>query len=91
MRGGGTDGQRGLHEEIALHSNSHVRPIAIHESPEKYHQNCGNLVRVAPFEGAANDDELRSLLRYLIELSQFANIRSVEKRGWRRRYDSAKV
>ena len=63
------------------------RIIAVDDSPEKYRQNYGNLVRVAPFEGAANDDELRYLLRYLLELSQLANIRSVEKRGWRRRYD----
>ena len=62
------------------------RIVALDDSPEKYEQNYGNLVRVVPFEGAATDDELQHALAYLTELAALPNIRSVEKRGWQQRF-----
>jgi carboxy-terminal domain RNA polymerase II polypeptide A small phosphatase len=72
--------------KLTRHGYSLDSIVAIDDSPEKYQQNYGNLVRVAGFEGAADDDELVHLLTYLAEISKLANVRRVEKRGWRHRY-----
>jgi RNA polymerase II subunit A small phosphatase-like protein len=65
------------------------RIVALDDSPEKYEQNHGNLVRVAPFEGAATDDELQHALAYLTQLATVANVRTVEKRGWQQKFRRA--
>lgn len=59
------------------------RVIMVDDSPAKLARNYGNLVRVTPFEGNAEDDELPLLQRYLHALKEVPNIRAVEKRGWR--------
>jgi RNA polymerase II subunit A small phosphatase-like protein len=61
--------------------------LIVDDSPEKHIKNYGNLIRVSSFEGSIADDELRWLARYLQELSTVTNVRAVEKRGWRSRYD----
>ena len=58
--------------------------IAIDDSPEKHTDNYGNLVHVAEFNGSSDDAELLHLKKYLSILSLEPNIRSVEKRGWRK-------
>lgn len=57
--------------------------IAVDDSPEKYARSYGNLVRVAPFLGDADDAELLRLERYLTVLKDVPNVRAVEKRWWR--------
>jgi carboxy-terminal domain RNA polymerase II polypeptide A small phosphatase len=57
--------------------------IAVDDSPEKYIRNYGNLVRVAPFVGDSDDDELLRLERYLLVLKELPDVRAVEKRWWR--------
>ncbi len=57
--------------------------IAIDDTPRKWEQSYGNLVRVQPFEGDCFDRELLDLLTYLDILKVAPNIRSIEKRGWR--------
>ena len=59
--------------------------IAVDDTPQKWEQSYGNLVRVNPFEGEETDDELKYLLLYLDKLRYEENIRSVEKRFWRSR------
>ena len=59
------------------------RVIAIDDSARKHQRNHGNLVRVKPFFGDLDDDELSLLMRYLPILAQEDNVRTVEKRGWR--------
>lgn len=59
--------------------------IAVDDTPQKWEQSYGNLVRVNPFEGEETDDELKYLLLYLERLRYEENIRSVEKRFWRHR------
>jgi TFIIF-interacting CTD phosphatases, including NLI-interacting factor len=58
------------------------RIVVVDDSPEKHAKNYGNLVRVAPYEGLA-DDELDLLRTYLQRLSTVQNVRSIEKRNWR--------
>ena len=61
------------------------RVIMVDDTPQKLVRNYGNLVYIKPFEGDPRDDELRALMRYLLELKEEINIRIVEKRGWRQR------
>ena len=57
--------------------------LAVDDSPEKWRQSYGNLVRVSPYVGADQDDELRLLLPYLESLRDVENVRAIEKRFWR--------
>lgn len=57
--------------------------LMVDDSPEKLRRHYGNLVRVRPFEGNAQDDELKHLMAYLTTLSGVPNVRAVEKRDWR--------
>jgi len=59
--------------------------IVVDDSPEKWRSSYGNLVRVKPFFGAPDDDELKHLTVYLRRLSKVENIRKFEKRNWRSR------
>jgi carboxy-terminal domain RNA polymerase II polypeptide A small phosphatase len=59
------------------------RILAIDDSPEKWELSYGNLIRVAPFEGDLNDDELPRLMAYLTTLKDVPNVRVIEKRRWR--------
>lgn len=57
--------------------------IAVDDTPSKYMCNYGNLIAVQEYRGEEQDDELLLLMHYLDRLSAIANVRSVEKRGWR--------
>ncbi len=59
--------------------------IALDDSPEKLQRNYGNLLRVSPFFGDVDDQELMQVMPYLESLKGVENIRSVEKRGWKKR------
>ncbi|MCD9188004.1 MAG: HAD family hydrolase [Pyrinomonadaceae bacterium] len=59
--------------------------IVVDDSPEKWRNSYGNLVRVKPFFGEPDDDELKHLIIYLERLKKIENIRSFEKRNWRNR------
>ncbi|AKF10419.1 NIF family HAD-type phosphatase [Sandaracinus amylolyticus] len=59
--------------------------LFVDDSPEKIARSYGNLVRVRPFEGDPDDDELPALAAYLDELGAVPDVRAIEKRGWRRR------
>ncbi|MGC4006389.1 MAG: HAD family hydrolase [Pirellulales bacterium] len=61
------------------------RTLILDDSPEKLARNYGNLVRVSPFEGDRQDDELTRVLPFLRTLASAADVRRVEKRGWRLR------
>ena len=58
--------------------------IAVDDTPFKYRRSYGNLVCVSEFLGDSGDTELRWLADYLATLADVANVRRVEKRGWRR-------
>ncbi len=57
--------------------------IVADNTPTKWQQSYGNLVQVASFYGASEDKELPVLCAYLEKLADVANIRAIEKRGWR--------
>jgi RNA polymerase II subunit A small phosphatase-like protein len=61
-----------------------ARVLVVDDSPEKHTRNYGNLVQVAPFMGNPNDDELAHLAGYLTQLAAVPDVRSIEKRQWRR-------
>ncbi len=60
------------------------RVLVVDDSPEKHVKNYGNLLRVRPYEGAVDDDELLALATYLVSLSSLRDVRSIEKRRWRK-------
>jgi len=59
--------------------------LMIDDSPEKLEKNYGNHVRVSPYLGANEDDELLLLIRYLEMIGDCVNFRSLEKRDWKAR------
>lgn len=59
------------------------RVLVVDDSPEKLAKHYGNLVRVRPYEGAAEDRELDALGDYLLGLGGSDNVRRIEKRDWR--------
>ena len=63
------------------------RVIFIDDTARKLERSYGNLVRVRPFKGDPDDDELLHLARYLDRLDREENIRAVEKRYWREGLD----
>ena len=60
------------------------RVLVVDDSPEKHTRNYGNLVRVTPFLGDPQDQELTFLAAYLGLLSREPNVRTIEKRNWRK-------
>ena len=58
--------------------------IMVDDSPEKTRNNYGNAVYIKEFTGDKNDEELKFLHDYLLTLTSVENIRSIEKRGWRK-------
>ena len=59
------------------------RILIIDDSPEKVRRNYGNYIRVTPFRGSKEDDELFILAKYLEKIKKIKDIRKIEKRGWR--------
>lgn len=59
--------------------------IVVDDSPEKWRNSYGNLVRVKPFFGDTEDNELQKLMVYLQRLRDAGNIRKIEKRMWQNR------
>ena len=60
------------------------RVVMIDDTPRKLSRNYGNHLRLAAFEGDAGDRELQAVLPYLEWLSKQKNIRTIEKRRWRK-------
>ncbi len=58
--------------------------LAIDDTPECYARNYGNHIHVQPFAGNQADRELEMLARFLDRIKDVPDIRTVEKRCWRR-------
>jgi len=54
------------------------------DSPSKARTNYGNAVCMREFLGDLNDCELKFLYEYLLTFKTVDNVRTIEKRGWRR-------
>jgi len=63
------------------------RMLIVDDSPEKCATNFGNAIYPAPYTGQRDDDELRYLASYLLQLKDHQDYRTFEKRGWRRLVD----
>jgi TFIIF-interacting CTD phosphatase-like protein len=74
---------RKLIKKVKRHGYKLESIIAVDDTPKKWEQSYGNLVRIIPFEGDESDLELKYLLIYLDWLKDVENIRSIEKRKWR--------
>ncbi|MCB9399056.1 MAG: HAD family hydrolase [Acidobacteria bacterium] len=61
-----------------------ARVLVVDDQPEKFTRNYGNLVQVTPFLGDPSDDELPHLAKYLAQLAAVPDVRTIEKRNWRR-------
>ncbi|MBX7172829.1 MAG: HAD family hydrolase [Pyrinomonadaceae bacterium] len=62
-----------------------AKVIVVDDSPEKLRNSYGNLVRIKPFFGDNEDNELQKLMVYLQRLRDAENIRKIEKRMWQNR------
>ena len=62
-----------------------TKVMVVDDSPEKWRNSYGNLVRVKPYFGDVNDNELKKLIIYLERLKTAENIRKIEKRLWQNR------
>jgi RNA polymerase II subunit A small phosphatase-like protein len=67
------------------------RVLMVDDTPAKLARQYGNLVRIRPFFGDPQDDELPALATYLTRLREEPNYRRVEKRGWRSRWSPGKA
>lgn len=59
------------------------RTLMIDDTPQKLERNFGNAIYIPPFYGDPSDNELKSLGSFLVTLAGVANVRTIEKRGWR--------
>lgn len=62
-----------------------ARVVQVDDRTESFCLNYGNGVRVTPWYGSEEDDELPALLAYLRSLASKPDVRRIEKRGWRGR------
>ena len=60
------------------------RALIVDDTPSKVERHYGNAVYVPPFFGDPADNVLPRLHDYLLTLSELADVRQVEKRGWYR-------
>lgn len=61
------------------------RVLMIDDDPRALRRNYGNLIRISPYLGEADDAELGAARRYLKSLLETADVRQIEKRAWRQR------
>ncbi|MBY0524419.1 MAG: HAD family hydrolase [Gemmataceae bacterium] len=59
--------------------------LIVDDTPRKVLCHYGNAIYVSPYTGQDCDEELLHLQHYLTAISQLANVRTLEKRGWRHR------
>lgn len=62
------------------------KALIVDDSPHKSKANYGNAIYVEEFLGDMDDKELFYLQKYLMELKDVKNVRSIEKRGWKNKF-----
>lgn len=58
--------------------------LVVDDSPLKSRTNYGNAIYIKEFTGDTSDTELHFLYEYLLTLATVGNVRTIEKRGWRK-------
>jgi TFIIF-interacting CTD phosphatase-like protein len=71
--------------KVRKHGFDLKKVIVVDDSPEKWRNSYGNLIRIKPFFGEVDDSELKRLIVYLERLKSVENIRKTEKRNWQNR------
>lgn len=64
------------------------RVLMVEDKPENLSRHYGNVIRIAPFTGDCDDRELLRLMPFLLSLKDCDNVRKIEKRGWKARFDA---
>ena len=62
------------------------RVIIVDDTASKLERNYGNLIKVSPWRGSAEDDELFYLGKYLNKISGLSSFRNLDKRFWRKSF-----
>ena len=62
------------------------RILALDDRAENYATGYGHLVKIRPWTGQADDQELRHAAHYLESIAREIDLRALEKRGWASRY-----
>jgi RNA polymerase II subunit A small phosphatase-like protein len=57
--------------------------LVVDDSPEKLERNYGNHIRVDPYDGRQEDNELSALAAYLSRIKETPNVRILDKRNWK--------
>jgi len=57
--------------------------LIVDDTPKKSSYNYGNAIFIQEFLGNNNDEELKYLFDYLLNLKFVENVRTIEKRNWR--------
>ncbi len=60
--------------------------LVVEDKPENLSRHYGNVIRIEPFEGDPDDIELKRLMSFLLDLKSIENVRTVEKRGWKKSF-----
>ena len=63
------------------------RILIVDDTAEKAACNYGNAIYIKEYKGDPQDNELLTLLDYLITLKPIDNVRAIEKRFWRQKAD----
>lgn len=61
--------------------------LMLEDQPANLSRHYGNVIRIDPFDGNPEDMELKRLMPFLLELKSVENVRVVEKRGWKSRFN----
>ncbi len=64
------------------------KTLIVDDTPHKSKENYGNAIYVKEFTGETLDNELQLLEKYLLEIKDFDDVRKIEKRGWRAKYEN---
>jgi Dullard-like phosphatase family protein len=80
-----------LHDYVSLKDLKKVKRkgyrieqiLVIDDTPQKISRNYGNYIRIEPFEGNLEDQELLFIFDYLKTFEGVKDVRTFEKRGWR--------
>jgi len=63
------------------------KALIVDDTPHKSKENYGNAIYVKEFYGEPEDNELQILEKYLFDIKDIADVRKIEKRGWRLNYE----
>ena len=59
------------------------RMLIVEDTPQNVQRHYGNAIYVSSYSGNRNDEELLLLEEFLASIHSVANVRELEKRGWR--------